>query len=170
MSVTVDYNKLFIILDHWDDVPMIFDLTNKMSKNNFAWVRQNWNNYLKEHYSLDISVQYKGGENILTFEHSHIMKQFISKFIDMNVVSSNVIINYDKLYIIWKQWGDVPQFHELYQRYRKIPNNCFQWWQTHWNELLSEPDTINGNAIHLNGLFLWFDSISEMELFVLNFL
>ena len=58
MSVTIDYDKLYIKWDCWDDVPMIADLFNKMNDESYEWheYKANLKSFLQQHYNLNINI------------------------------------------------------------------------------------------------------------------
>lgn len=167
MSVTTDYDKLYIAFDSWGDVPTIDKLVCKMATHYFAYHDKNWNDYLKEHYSLNITVHDNGYHDMLLFDNKQTFEQFIARFIDMPIISSKVIINYDKLLLSWKEWKDAPTINKLAT---EMWNKKFKWWETNWNKFLKKNYKISGNVIHLHRRLLAFRCVSEMQLFILNFM
>lgn len=164
--VKINYDKLIINFDSWQDVQNLDNLTDEMNDNGFdLWRRCNWNEYLKEHYDFDISVTYQWGHilqfsNIITFNH------FISKFIKNNI-SPYLKIDYEYGVIIVPFLCDVPNLDKLT---KEMNSNSFKWWETNWNEYLSKHYGIIGDVTHSEGYLLRFTSVEKMYVFIINFL
>ena len=85
MPITIDYKKLLIIFDEWDDDPLTLDkLLWEMTDNDFEWDDHNWFEYLQQHYNLNINVTYKCRTNAtcceLMFDNTIEMDLFILYF------------------------------------------------------------------------------------------
>ena len=163
----INYDKLYIAFDDFDNaVTQIMELIYVMDDNEFKWHECNLNRYLKNNYSLDISVLLHGG-CILTFQNALAFDQFILKFIDMNNLSSSVIINYDKLFIFLDDWYDVSKINKLVD---EMEDNGVEWSKNNWSEYLSKHYGIDDDVILLYDNILLFNSPEEMGVFILNFM
>ena len=82
-------------------------------------------------------------------------------------------INYENLEIKWNIWTDVPMFLDLINEMKR---NKFDLWKHNWGEYLKKYYNLNINVQHVMYLdnigdrSLYFTSVSEMNLFIMNFL
>lgn len=82
-------------------------------------------------------------------------------------------INYENLEIKWNIWTDVPTFLDLMNEMKR---NKFDLWNPNWGEYLKKYYNLNINVQHVMYLdnigdrSLYFTSVSEMNLFIMNFL
>ena len=83
MPITIDYKKLLIIFDEWDDDPLTLDkLLWEMTDNDFEWDDHNWFEYLQQHYNLNINATYaRFNERYLHFQNQTEMQLFVLHFL-----------------------------------------------------------------------------------------
>ena len=167
MPATINYTNCLIIFDHWfTDAPKIDNLVDEMNANAFRWRNNNWKEYLRYNYSLNISIKYYSGR-ILIFQNINVMEQFISKFIKDDTLFNNKTIDKDKLIIWWHYWHDAQMFKKIVE---EMNGNDFKWYKNNMNEYLSKHYGISGDVIHATGIMLLFDSMPDMQLFIMTFL
>ena len=83
MSIKLNYKKLYITWNNWNDVPKIYNLIREMRNYNFKWCDASWDSYLNDYENLGISVSHseKLSTHKLLFDTFHDMDLFILHFI-----------------------------------------------------------------------------------------